>query len=51
MIKMTLPKLSIIIQTYNSEKVLPLCLESIRVQDYPEEKIEAIIADDGWIKL
>lgn len=40
-----LPSLSIIIPTYNSEKVLGLCLEKIREQNYPREKIEVIIID------
>ncbi|MDY6893949.1 MAG: glycosyltransferase [Thermotogota bacterium] len=33
--------------TYNSEKILPLCLESIRGQDYPEGKLEIIVVDGG----
>lgn len=41
------PLVSVVIPTYNSEKVLPLCLESIISQDYPKEKIEIIIADGG----
>ncbi len=41
------PSISIIIPTYNSEKVLPLCLESLKNQDYSKEKIEVIIADGG----
>jgi len=40
------PSISIIIPTYNSEKVLPLCLESIETQDYRGD-IEIIIADGG----
>ena len=39
--------ISIVIPTYNSAKTLPACLESIREQDYPEDKIEIIIADAG----
>ncbi len=41
------PFMDIIILTYNSEKVLPLCLESIKKQDYPEEKIEIVIANSS----
>ena len=39
--------ISIVIPTYNSEKTLTECLESINNQDYPGEKIEIIIADGG----
>ncbi|HBQ20792.1 MAG: hypothetical protein A2Z91_03910 [Deltaproteobacteria bacterium GWA2_38_16] len=39
--------ISIIIPTYNSEKVLERCLQSIRRQDYPKENVEIIIADGG----
>lgn len=38
---------SIIIPTYNSEKVLGRCLKSITEQDYPMDLIEIIIADGG----
>ncbi|MDY6893960.1 MAG: glycosyltransferase, partial [Thermotogota bacterium] len=37
----------VVIPTYNSEKILPLCLESIRGQDYPEGKLEIIVVDGG----
>ncbi len=43
----SLPSVSIVIPTLNSEKVLEDCLESIRALDYPGEKIEIIIADGG----
>ncbi len=43
-----LSSISIVIPTYNSERVLPLCLESIKEQGYPKEKIEIIIADGGF---
>jgi len=43
------PLVSVIIPTYNPERVLPLCLESIEEQSYPKEKIEIIIADGGFI--
>ena len=42
-----LPSISIVIPTYNSERTLAQCLESIVGQDYPREKIEIIIADGG----
>ncbi len=41
------PSISIVIPTYNSAKTLPLCLESIKNQNYPIEKMELIIADGG----
>ena len=42
-----LPKLSIIIPTFNAQKYLPLCLESIKKQDYPKNKLEILIVDGG----
>ncbi|MCD4703630.1 MAG: glycosyltransferase family 2 protein [Methanosarcinaceae archaeon] len=39
--------ISIVIPTYNSAQILPACLESIREQDYPKDKVEIIIADAG----
>lgn len=33
--------------TFNSEKTLALALDSIRMQDYPQDKVEIIIADGG----
>jgi len=45
--KNDLPTISIVIPTLNSSETLQACLESIREQDYPEERIEIIIADAG----
>lgn len=42
-----LPSISIVIPTYNSERTLAQCLESIVGQDYPKERIEIIISDGG----
>jgi glycosyltransferase involved in cell wall biosynthesis len=42
-----LPSISIVIPTYNTTKILHQCLESIRCQEYPKEKIEIIVADGG----
>ena len=41
------PKISILIPTLNSEKVLGLCLESIKKQNFQKEEIEIIVADGG----
>lgn len=41
------PSISIIIPTYNSARALDKCLESIRAQDFPADKIEIIIIDAG----
>jgi glycosyltransferase involved in cell wall biosynthesis len=42
-----LPKFTISIPTFNSEKFLPACLESIAAQDYPKELVEVIVSDGG----
>lgn len=42
-----LPGISIIIPTFNSAKTLGLCLESIKGQDYPNDRVEVILADGG----
>ena len=47
MSKEELISVSIIVPTYNSMRVLHQCLESIRHQEYPQEKLELIIADGG----
>jgi len=41
------PNISIIIPTYNEEKNIQSCLDSIKNSDYPKEKIEIIVIDDG----
>jgi len=42
-----LPDVSFIIPTLNASNILPKCLEAIRTQQYPQKKIEIIIADGG----
>lgn len=42
-----LPRVSIILPTLNSERTLAKCLASIRAQDYPQDKLEIVIADGG----
>ena len=40
------PTISVVIPCFNSEARLPQCIDSIRMQDYPQEKIDFIIVDD-----
>lgn len=40
------PRVSIIIPTYNSERVMGLCLAAASNQNYPEEKFEIIVVDN-----
>lgn len=42
-----LPRVSFIIPTYNAQAHLECCLESIRSQDYPTEKVEILVIDGG----
>jgi len=44
---MDLPKISVVMPTFNSEKTLALALDSITMQNYPTENVEIIIADGG----
>lgn len=39
------PTISVVVATHNSSRTIGLCLQSIRGQQYPQEKIEIIIAD------
>lgn len=41
------PRVSIIIATYNSDRTLPLVLTSIRKQTYPSDRIEVLVVDGG----
>lgn len=41
------PLVSIIIATYNSEETLPLCLDAIKQQSYPQSRIEVLLMDGG----
>ncbi len=40
-----MPKISVIIPVYNTEKLLKLCVDSILSQDYPD--VEIILVNDG----
>jgi len=44
---MKLPLVSFGIPTYNEESTIERCLESIFSQDYPQDRLEVIIIDDG----
>ena len=41
-----LPEISIVMPVYNGEKTIKLSLESIRQQNYPQDKIEIVLVDD-----
>ncbi len=42
-----LPRVSVVIPTWNCASLLPSCLESLQSQDYPDELIEIVVSDDG----
>ncbi|MCK4433705.1 MAG: glycosyltransferase, partial [Methanomicrobia archaeon] len=42
-----LPSVSVIIPAYNEENNIEKCLNSIKTQDYPKNKLEILIVDDG----
>ena len=41
------PEVSIVIPCYNEEEKIKECLDAVYAQDYPQEKIEVIVVDDG----
>jgi len=41
------PNLSVIIPTYNEEKNIKECLDSVFQSNYPKDKLEIIVVDDG----
>ncbi len=41
------PTVSVVIPAYNEEKSIERCLTSIKNQDYPRDKLEVLIIDDG----
>lgn len=45
--KKKFPSISVVIPTFNSEATLESCISSIRKQDYPQGKIDIILADGG----
>ncbi|MHC1605058.1 MAG: glycosyltransferase [Candidatus Methanofastidiosia archaeon] len=44
-----LPKVSIIIPAYNEEKIIERCLNSLKLQNYPNNKMEILVVDDGSV--
>lgn len=44
---MTTPFFSIIVPTYNRPEALTACVQAIRQLDYPQDRFEVIIVDDG----
>jgi len=42
-----LPSVSIIVPAHNEAAVIDRCLNSIKAQDYPHDKLEIIVVDDG----
>ena len=44
---MTYPVVSVIVTTRNEEHNIANCLESIKVQNYPQDKIEIIVVDNN----
>lgn len=44
---MKIYSISAVIATYNSEKTIIKCLQSVRNQQYPQEKIKIILVDGG----
>ncbi len=41
------PSITVVIATFNSERTLKKCLESIRKQNYPQKKVNILLADGG----
>src|SRR6266702_510878 len=42
-----LPFMSVVVCAYNSERVVARAIESLLAQDYPGERYEIILVDDG----
>ena len=45
-----LPLVSVIIPTYNEEQNISTCLNFLKIQTYPHEKIEIIVVDNGCFR-
>jgi len=44
---MNLPSISVVMPVYNEEKNIERALQSIREQDYPQNKVEILLVDDN----
>lgn len=44
---MTRPKISVVVPVYNMAESLPRCLAALLGQDYPNERYEVIVVDNG----
>ncbi len=42
-----LPFVSVVIPAHNEEKIIDRCLNSLKIQDYPHDRLEVIVVDDG----
>src|ERR1044071_5204278 len=42
-----MPKVSFVVPTLNAGGILGNCLQSIRLQDYPQDRIEILMGDAG----
>lgn len=42
-----IPKISVIVPNYNSSSTLAECIQSLLILDYPKEKLEIIVIDNG----
>ena len=47
MIKSNKPTISVVIATYNSERTIKACLDSLAKQDFPQKNLQLIISDGG----
>lgn len=43
----SLPKVTIIIPTYNEEENINECLNYLKIQTYPQDKLEIVVVDNG----
>lgn len=41
------PYVSVIIPTHNEAAIIDRCLNSLKIQDYPHDRLEVIVVDDG----
>ncbi len=42
-----LPSVTLIVPAHNEAEVIDRCLNSIKAQDYPSDKLEVVVVDDG----